>query len=45
MKIADNSIDIKLLETFNFVVENIGTSIDEVKSISIDVHGGSHIDY
>jgi len=45
MKIVDNSIDIKMFETFNDVVECIGTSTKKIKSISLDEHGGSHVDY
>ena len=45
MKIVDNTIDIKLFETFNFMIENIGVSARKIKSISFDEFGGSHIDY
>lgn len=45
MRIVDNSIDIGLFETFNNIVSCIGTSAKKIKSISIDEHGGSHVDY
>ena len=45
MKIVDNSIDIGLFETFNNIVSCIGTSTKKIKTISIDKHGGSHVDY
>ena len=45
MRIMDNSIDIGLFETFNNIVSCIGTSTKKIKSISIDEHGGSHVDY
>ena len=45
MKIVDNSIDVKMFEMFNFIVDNIGTSVNKIKTISIDEHGGSHVDY
>ena len=45
MKIMDNSIDFKLFEVFNDIISCIGTSTKKIKSISIDEHGGSHVDY
>ena len=45
MKVVDNSIDIKLFETFNNIIECIGTSAKKVKTISVDEFGGSHVDY
>lgn len=45
MKIADNSIDMKVFEVFDDIVSTIGMSTKKIKSISIDEHGGSHVDY
>lgn len=45
MKIADNSIDIKLFETFNEIVSCIGTSAKSIKKIKLDQDGGAHIEY
>lgn len=45
MKIADNSIDIKLFEVFDEVASCIGTSTKKIKQISLDRYGGSHVDY
>jgi len=45
MKIVDNSVDVKLFETLNDIVNCIGASAKKIKSISIDEYGGSHVDY
>ena len=45
MKVVDNSIDIKMFETFNEITKCIGTSAKKIKKISIDKYGGSHVDY
>jgi len=45
MKIMDNSIDMSIFETFNFIVSNVGLSTKKIKSISLDKYGGSHVDY
>lgn len=45
MKVVDNSIDISVLATFKFIVSSVGTSTKQIKTISLDKHGGSHVDY
>lgn len=46
MKIADESIDVALVELFEYVISNIKDSIKEgIKHVSTDAHGGTHIDY
>lgn len=45
MKIADNSIDIKLFETFNDIISCIGISAKSIKKIKLDQDGGAHIEY
>lgn len=45
MKVVDNSIDIKMFETLNDIVDCIGTSTKKIKKISLDEYGGSHVDY
>ena len=42
LKIADNTIDLEIFETFNGIVKCIGLSAKKVARISIDKYGGSH---
>ena len=45
MKIVDNSVDIKMFETFNDLVSTIGTSVKKIKTITKDKYGGAHVEY